>query len=180
MPKTSFIKYFNDHVSRVRVVLKRSSLLMKTLSFFMQLGSKLGITKIDSKTFMNDYTTTIGSTIYCNETTVDSEPNTLIVHELCHVLQFKNGCMPLHYIFSPKRRMYYESECVQAEILCYPGVERGVQWMERRVNQFKSYGIKENIIREELNKRITEVKENRAKDRPRKVWRTLYLWRITP
>lgn len=161
----SFLEYFNQHVISIKLVDKDDSWFMKTIAVLLAVGNFLRITNIRdnphterNESFMGGYGTTIGHTVYDNPGWAwDLAPNTHVVHELCHVVQ-ASILQGLRYVFSSRWRMFYESECVQAEILCFPG-RRSELWFERRVRQFVKYGIKEKIVRKNLTKRIEEIEQ---------------------
>lgn len=172
-----FIPYFNANVAEVKIVPKDSSAFMKALGGFLDIGVKLKLTNIDKQSFMDDYTTTIGKTIYSNELTIGSRPSTLAVHELCHILQFRSAKMPMEYVCCPKRRAYYESESMQAELLCFPVITPNQSWISRRVAQLKDYGCTEAVARKEILARVVEVKNNQPRLRPAEVMNALLAWK---
>ena len=174
----SFLHYFNRTVSKVRVVRKTSSSFMQALAGFMDIAVAFRASNINRERFLTEFTTTIGDTIYSNRILMDSEPTPIIVHELCHVLQFKKSSMPWEFLFRPSRRMFYESECVEAEILCFPNLRRGNEWFERHVEQFKDYGIKESIVRRELQARLDEIQRGEFLARPLRVSLAYSAWQV--
>lgn len=172
--KESFLRFFSHEVTKVKVAKKSTSSFMRAIAGFVPLGS--GISR-DS--FLQDYTTTIGDTIYSDTITMDSRPTRLIVHELVHVLQFKRSDFALTYLFRPDKRAYYETEAVQAEVLCFDLVNsiRG-SWFEDKVRLFVGYGCSEAIVRRELRRRLDEVERGEAKLRPRKVRDAFDEWHV--
>lgn len=160
----TFLEYAHQHLVPIKLVDKRKSWLMRVVNFFLTIGNALRITNIRDnphterdESFMGGYGTTIGHGIYYSPAWPwDMEPCSFMVHELTHAEQasFKQA---VRYVFSARWRMFYEGECVQAEILCFPG-RRSEIWFARRVAQFVKYGIKEKIVREELTKCIEELK----------------------
>ena len=177
MTNRSFLEYFRDEVVPIKLVDKRCSRFMKLIALLLTVGHALRIVGIDGKTFMKSYGTTIGKTIYDNPGWYwHLTPSTHICHELCHTVQF-SFLMALRYVFSTKWRMFYESECVQCELLCFPG-ERHELWMEARVDQFKKYGIKERIVRQELTKRLEELARAEPRASSARVADALTFWRV--
>ncbi len=159
----TFLKYFHENVVPIKLIDKDDSWFMKLIAGLLAIGNFFRITNIRDnphteydESFMGGYGTTIGRTIYDNPGwSWDLKPSSHVCHELCHAVQasFKMG---VRYVFSPRWRMFYESECVQCEILCFPG-RRSKTWYERRVSQFVKYGVPEKIVREELDKRLAEL-----------------------
>jgi len=175
MPE-SFIKYFSRSVAKVKVVPKEESWLMQAIGSLLAFLTKLKIVDFPKEKFMKDYTTTLWGIIYSGHMTEDDEPSSLSCHELTHRLQFLVWHMPIWYLLSKNFRMYYESESVQAEILCFPGRKRDEEWMMGRVVQFGGYGIPEHIVRAQINARMKEVEEGRPQDRPARVKAALTTW----
>lgn len=171
----SFLEYFNKNVTKIRLVDKKKSWFMRLISFFITLGNKLSICNIND--FITGYDTTIGRTIYAYPAwSWDQAPSSHILHELTHVAQF-NLIMAIRYIFSSKWRMYYESECVQAELLFDPKAAQSSNWMNRRVKQFKGYGCKEGDIRSAIHHRMREIQTNSVKKNPRVVFDAYLKWK---
>jgi len=171
----TFLKYFDKHVIHIKLVDKDDSWFMKLISFFLAIGNFLHITNIQN--FMGGYGTTIGHTLYDNPGwDWDAEPDTHKCHELCHAVQASIK-MSLRYLFRPEWRMFYESECAQCEILCFPDLVRGDIWFERRVRQFVAYGIKEKIVRRELTKRLDEIERGEPRSSAARVAHCLIAWR---
>jgi len=175
----NFIEYFSQHVTKVKVVPKEQSSFMKMLGGFLTLGKKLKLTNIDKQSFMNDYTTTIGHTIYSNDMTEDSDPSSLMTHEICHVLQFKVCGMSTAYLFSPKQRAFYESEAAQASLLCFPGTKTDDAWVERKVKWLMDYGCKETVARREILARLDELKRGEPLARPQVICQILIDWKAS-
>lgn len=157
----TFTEYFSKNVTPVQIRPKKDSTFMKFLGGCLSVVRVFGVNVPNKKEFMENYTTTIGDTIYSDNW--PEEPTELVVHELCHVLQFKEKYMRIRYMTSPFKRMVYESECVQTEILCFPDRSRGGAWMERRIRQFVGYGINEGIVRRLLRSRIEAVVERETR-----------------
>jgi hypothetical protein len=162
-----FLEYFNRNVAQIRLVDKKDSTLMKTINALLKASNALKITDINS--FMTGYGTTIGRTIYESPGWKWSdEPTPHVLHELTHVVQFSPR-MAMRYIFSPKWRMYYESECVQTEILLEPTRAHGPLWFEHKVSQFEKYGCDRQMIRSILRRRVIEVLDKQPLANPKKV-----------
>jgi hypothetical protein len=175
--KRSFLRYFHDEVIPIKLVDKRDSKFMQLIAFLLTIGKALRIVDIDGETFMKSYGTTIGKTIYDNPGwRWELAPNTYVCHELCHTVQF-SFLMALRYVFSTRWRMFYESECVQCELLCFPG-KRHASWMEIRVTQFRKYGIKEHIVRQELNKRLEEIARAEPRASAARVFDAYTFWKV--
>lgn len=172
----TFVKYFSRSVAKVRVVPKEESWLMRAIGSLLAFLTKLKIVDFPKAKFMNDYTTTLWGTIYSGHMTEDDPPSSLSCHELTHRLQFLVWYMPIMYLLSKEWRMYFESESVQAEILCFPDRKRDEEWMQGRVIQFGGYGIPEDIVRDHINTRMEEVEEDDPRDRPARVKAALTTW----
>ena len=164
----SFLEYFRDNVLKIRLVDKDDSWFMKLINVFLIIGNALKITNIKDdpetewdESFMGGYGTTIGHTIYDNPGwTWDKPASEHVFHELGHAVQSSIGMM-ISYVTSKEKRMYWESECVQCEMVFNPSRDRGESWMARRVKQFAGYGIPEEVCRRELTARLEEFQEGR-------------------
>ena len=175
-----FIIYFSKRISPVRVVNKKRSPVMHIISFFLTILTKLGVVKFSKKEFMEDYVTTIGRTIYGPDWSVDMEPNTTVLHELVHVLQFKRFWMEFQYLFSKKWRSYYESSADQVWMITHPE-KLNNNVIEKKAIQFTKYGIPYAMILEDLKKRRVEATLSNYQPEAKKVafcfieWRNLCL-----
>ena len=135
---------------------------MRFLGGCLGLLKALGANVPSKKEFMDLYTTTIGKTIYYGEGWPEGEEVTpLVVHELCHVLQFRSFWMPIKYLFSSIWRIHYESACVQAEVLCFPGTENRGSWFDDRVEQFTGYWIRSGLVAHALLSRLQGIDEGK-------------------
>lgn len=172
----SFIQYFNRCVTRVVVLPKTSSNFMLKLGDILNIASAFGITDINKAQFLSQYTTTIGDTIYSNILTVESAPSPLMIHELCHILQFLYKKMPIQYVVSRQSRAYYESEAIQATMLAFPETFNS-NYIDKRVLHLKAYGIPARVAELAIRDRIGEVERNKVPDRPRRVNDALRAWR---
>lgn len=180
----TFLEYFDKNVTKIKLIDKKRSPLMKTINGLITVGNKLGISDIadDPKTdhdesFMGGYGTTIGKKIYESPAwTWDKEPSTHVLHELTHVLQYST-IMALRYVFSSQWRMYYESECVQAEIMFAPEINRDERWMARQVLQFRGYGCNEGMIRRMILDRMEEVTKGEPREDPARVYGAYLKWK---
>jgi len=164
----SFLEYFRDNVLKIRLVDKDDSWFMKMINVFLLIGNALNITNIKDdpeteadESFMGGYGTTIGRTIYDNPGWEwHKSPSEHVFHEVGHAVQF-SVWMAITYVFSAERRMYWESECVQCEMVWNPDRKRDDKWMARRARQFAGYGIPEEVCRRELAARLEEFQEGR-------------------
>ena len=171
----TFLEYFNKNVKKIKLVDKKKSWFMRTINFFITIGNFLHLSNI--KDFLGSYGTTIGRTIYDSPGwSWNKEPSPYVLHELTHVVQF-NTLMALRYIFSPKWRMYYESECVQAEILLDPVTAQRDDWMDRRIRQFKGYGCKEEDIKKTIYHRTNEIRTHSVRNNPKIVFDAYLKWK---
>lgn len=155
----SFPLYFKTMVcSRIRIVPKSSSWLMKAINAFLWVSNKLGITNIQG--FMTEYATTIHYTVYWPEAGAGMSlpPTPRVLHEFTHALQwhYRRLRYDFGYLMNHQRRAFYESVCEQTVMLTSP--ERATQAsVVSRIPQFMNYGIPKSIVRQELNARLTEV-----------------------
>lgn len=193
----AFLRYFNENVMRIRLVDKDDSWFMKTIAFFLTITNALGITNIKDdpnthrdESFMGGYGTTIGISFFglfwiLRPTIYDNpgwnwkmSPTPHIVHELTHTIQPRGVWMAIRYLFSERWRMFYESEAVQAEMLCFPERVRDENWMRRRVAQFRGYGIKNEImIRQTLEQRLEEAESGSPRASANAVFNAYGSWR---
>jgi hypothetical protein len=181
----SFLRWFSQNVTKIKLVDKDDSWFMKAINFFITLGNLLHICSIKDdpntdrdESFMGGYGTTIGTTVYDNPGwNWDMKPTPHIVHELTHAVQSHGVWMALRYVFDVKWRMFYESEAVQAEILCFPDRSRDERWMARRVKQFQGYGVSdESLIRRTLQARLNEAAEGNPRASARVVFEAYTTW----
>jgi hypothetical protein len=171
-----FARWFDGNVSWVQIVPKASSSFMARLSVLVGAARRLGFGTVSAEQFMSGYTTTIGRVIYSDEITMDSAPSALLIHELCHVLQFQSRAMALEYVCSPRRRAYYESEAMQAAWLCFP-VEFSDEYVDRKVAHLRAYGVSDGVARTEIEARIDEVGRAAPQPRARRIALALEDWR---
>ena len=179
-----FLEYFSKKVLKIKLVDKDDSWFMKAINFFLIIGNWLNITNIKDdpetewdESFMGGYGTTIGHTIYDNPGwTWDRGASPHVVHELTHAVQYSLW-MAITYIFNKRKRMYWESECVQSEVLCFPDYPRGEPWIQRRVQQFQKYGVPPSVARAEIVKRLDEIRENKPTKSARIVWEAYEAWK---
>jgi hypothetical protein len=146
---------------------------MRLLGICLGVLRRFGMNVPTRRRFMERYTTTIGKTIYCSSKWPKEDTNELVVHELCHILQFTERWMALKYLFSKTSRMHYEAECVLAEILCFPNKRRGKQWWNNRIQQFVGYGIPEKTVRREF----TMLQNGRERKNAKRVYEAFTRWR---
>lgn len=174
----SFIKLFNQrHYAKVKIIPKQKSILMKLCNFCLTILNALGITSI--KWFMTAYVTTIGSRIYYPNATLQSiEVSPVLVHELTHVLEHKYYTLySLKYLLSARCRAYYESLCVQTELLCFPYRQKGFN-VDLESKRFIPYGIPQDLMQEQLHKRFVELDHKFSDDNiiPHGISITYNLW----
>jgi len=164
--KKPFIEYFSEKVTPIKVVQKETSILMRMIAWGLSVLTKMKIVDFSRDRFMNDYITTIGSTIYIGADRTMSQTTEL--HELCHALQFQRVWMELLYLVSKKWRSYFESSADQAWMIVWP--DRATdEYIERKVVSFVRYGIPRDMIREDLKKRRQEVKDHQLQPEAERV-----------
>lgn len=104
-----------------KLVYKKDSKFMKFIAFFLSL---FGI--LDKKKFMNDFTTTIGSTIYHSYKIGEGDEEQLwaqfrtLVHEIVHVRQcerFGFIKFSLSYLLSSNSRLKYEIQAYKSSFI---------------------------------------------------------------
>ena len=156
----SFRTYFNLHVRKVRIIVKSKSPLMKIIAGILWLSNKLGITNIQD--FMGNYATTIHDRIYWPSSDPYMDDSPRLFHELTHVLEwhYRGVKYDLEYIFSRSKRTYYETVCVQTNMLINPKLQSQA-YVASCTNQFANYGIPKSMVRKELNNRLIEAVEKR-------------------
>lgn len=180
-----FLVFFNRTTAKVRLVDKKKSWFMKLINFFITIGNALHICNIKDdptterdESFMGGYGTTIGHTIYDHPGWEwDREASPFVVHELTHVVQDYGLWMRWRYVFDPHWRMFYESEAVQAEILCFPDRVRNERWMKRRISQFRGYGINATTVLQALERRIEEAAEGNPRASAKVVHEAYLAWK---
>lgn len=155
-----FARYFNVNVCRVRIVRKEESKFMRFLAACLWLTDKLGITNIGD---FYGYVTTIGYTIYGPKGwDMDMPVNRTLLHELTHVTQHHIHGLKysLLYLLSSNKRAYYESVCVQTEMMhsltvCTPKA------IEYRAQKLVKYGCKYERALSELKTRAIELEHQK-------------------
>jgi hypothetical protein len=153
----SFLNYFSVMCKTIEIINKYDSSLMKLINFFLKIGNLLGLCSITD--FMMGYVTTIGNKIYSYPKWNWGEfASPCTVHELTHVILWSKA-YALKYIFSKKWRLYYESICIQTEMLCFPNLKTDTKEFERRADMLSYYGIPKINAIKELSKRIEEVQK---------------------
>jgi len=166
-----FLVHFSETVTPIKVRDKESSLLMQIIAWALSVLTKMKVVDFSKERFMNDYITTIGSTIYVGKDrgwSMDMEVTPVVLHELTHVLQFLRTWMELQYLISDKWRSYFESTADQAWMIVWPGRATD-EYLDRKVESFVFYGIPADMIREDLKERRTEVLESRPQPEARRV-----------
>jgi len=174
----TFTHFFNRTVAKVKVVEKSSSWLMKVIAWFLALLTKMKIIDFPVKKFMEEYTTTILSTIYSGHMTEDSEPNSLVVHEFTHVMQWHDGKIGfvLSYLFSPMKRAFYESEAHQAAMLLSKN-RWSDEHLENTAKKLTGYGCDYKISLDLLQVRREEVEKGEPRPLPLQVVLAVEHWR---
>jgi hypothetical protein len=147
-------------VYAVKIVPKSKSRLMRIINGILWLSNKLGITNI--RGFMTEYATTIHRTVYWpdDQAGMHMEPNDRMLHEFAHTLLWKYRGLryDLGFIFVPRLRALFETICVQTNMLL--DARKATQaYIVGRIEQFVNYGISKEIVRKELNARLTEINE---------------------
>lgn len=174
----TFVEFVDKNITPVKLKEKRSSLFMRFLGSCLNLLQFLGWNVPSKRRFMDHYTTTVRKTIYYSGGWPGGEKVTpLVVHELCHVLQFRSALMPLRYLFSQKWRIYYEATCVQAEVLCFPEVNRGASWFDNKVCQFTDYGIQEKIVYSGLLSVLRGIQDHKINPEAKEIFRAYNLYK---
>lgn len=179
---SSFPEYVNEHLVPIKIVPKRSSDFMVSLGRLLDWATKLGMTNITKEQFLTQYTTTIGDTIYSDELTMQSAPSPLLIHEINHRLQFLNRRMPFEYVIYRESRAYYESESIQAAMVCFPDLPRHELTLEnaaRQAEHLVRYGIPLQMAVAAVYDRILEIKRDKIPVRPRWMRDALNEWRLT-
>lgn len=130
---------------KIKLAVKNKSNFMKAAGLIQALFSG-----IPYKEFMNSYTSTIGSTIYGDAEWIrriksgkyDCDDGALLVHEVQHVLQFRNGSWK-KYVRSGGRALL-EAEAIAAANQFRVGVGDEVHIKDRFdvINQLRLYGCK--------------------------------------
>lgn len=104
-----------------KLVYKKNSSFMKFIAFFLSL---FGI--LDKKKFMEDFTTTIGSTVYHNYKIGEGNQDELwsqfktLIHEIIHVQQSKHfGFLKfsLSYLLSSNSRTQFETQAYKSSFI---------------------------------------------------------------
>lgn len=158
-----FLVHFSETVTPVKIVIKENSALMRLIAWALSILTKMKIVDFSKERFMNDYITTIGSTIYAGKDrgwSMDMEVTTTVLHELVHVLQFLRVWMELQYLVSKKWRSYYESSADQGWMLIWPNRATD-SYIETKVRSFVRYGIEAHRIRNDLIRRRAEVHDGK-------------------
>lgn len=164
---TNFLEYFEERTGIIiKYVDRHTSVFMrfchygiKVLSFILRLLNRRELAKGD---FLENYVTTIGRTIYAHPiwNSKTTPPSRVVVHELTHILQYQRYGWKycLGYLFSKRKRLYYESEAFQTECLCFPGLLENENIFTQRVKALSAYGINPYRSRLELEARRQEIK----------------------
>lgn len=169
-----FLPYFNEHVTKIKLVEKPKSWFMKLINFGLSITNWLKVT--DIKNFLTSYGTTIGNVIYDSpKWPWDKKPSPHMVHELTHVIQWGAGYM-LSYLFSPMKRAFYESVCIQSEWLIFPetGTERNVMV---RADRLIGYGIEYAAATRMLEDRLEEVREGFPQEESKRMKEAYEAWK---
>lgn len=176
----SFLRYFSSEVTAIQLVDKRESFLMRAANVGLNITNQLGWS--DIKNFMTGYGTTIGRTIYeCPSWPWTRLPEPHVVHELTHVVEWINNGLryPASYLLSAHARCYWESVCIQAEMLCYPDICRTDKYVGSRIVMLEGYGIKESLASTALEERLKEVAENKPRIEAKTVFDLYSAWTLS-
>lgn len=153
----NFLAFFNATVCRVKIIEKKKSPLMWIIAGILWLSNLFRITHTDP--FLSSYITTLHNRIYWpGPLNNAAQPSTGLLHELTHVMEWKLRGLryDFEYIFNTSKRAYYESVCVQTEMLLDPKRQNHAH-VSSRIPQFVKYGIPSYIIHNELAKRLAEI-----------------------
>lgn len=160
MSTMPFPRYFDKYVTSVKIVQKSKSWFMRLLASCLWVLNQLKVTAI--KDFMGGYITTIGNTIYgSGNWSMSMTTTTTLMHELTHVCEGKlDPLYSVKYLFSANRRAFYESVCIQTEML-YDRDLRSANYATKRARFLVAYGVPFKTALEECIKRLDEVKTGR-------------------
>lgn len=173
MASPTFLEYFNNTVHPIKLIDKKQSSFMRFLGWCLSVTNALRLSDIED--FLGAWCTTISNKIYDHPGWPWAKlASPLVVHELCHVLLW-GFWYAVTYVLSKKKRLLYESTCIQAEMLCFPHT-RTEESINRDVSRLKGYGIPEKLSRTALTQRLVEVLEGRPQPAARQVWRAYDSW----
>lgn len=173
----TFTQYFSRTVTKVRVVSKHDSWLMKAVASILVFLTKLKVVDFPRDKFMNDYTTTIGRTVYSGHMTDESKPNSLVRHEFCHALQWAVHRLgfSLSFLLSKKKRAYWESQACQTSMLM--DISRWTEGrMTQQATQLVGYGCDYQQALNELRERKAEVERDEPTELAKRVHVAAVLW----
>ena len=172
----SFLSFFDQNVMRVRVVQKTDSLLMKILACCFWVLNKVRITHIDD--FMNRYITTIGHTIYATPGwSMDMNVTSTVIHELTHIAEYQlYPWYSTKYLLFAKDRAFYETTCMQAEIMFNPE-NNNLKFIADRAKNLVGYDIPFELSIEEGLCRLNEISANEPQLPARRVINALQDWK---
>lgn len=141
-----FWKYMNSFY-KTSTVDKNNSTMMSTIGTFL---NTMGV--LNKTSFMNKFTTTIGTTIYTPFTIGDTNNKNwslldqiiVCVHEHMHVLQYKKDgsfTFPYKYLATTKGRTEYEAEAYTCSLEMFWLVYQAMPSTDIYVNSMKSYNV---------------------------------------
>jgi len=163
----TFLNHFCSEMHKVVFKDKATAPLMKLVALLIAVGNRLKI--CDIRNFITDYVTTIGNRIYAHPRwNYATEPSPLVLHELTHVV-FWSTTYALRYLLSKKWRLYYESVCIQTEMMCFTRC-RSNAYIKIKARMLEGYGIRYSDAVNELAKRLHEVETNRHHPEAAKVY----------
>jgi hypothetical protein len=174
----SFTQYFSENVKKIKVIKKENSLLMKLIAFFLNLLTVIKIIDFPKKKFMTSYDTTLWSRIYVSG---DFEQTSLNhrLHELSHVIQFREFWMPIKYFFSRRWRARYEAQASQAYMALCPE-KINDQFIQGQAMLLTSYGIPLDIATQELQTAKEEAISKYTSNEAMKVFLAFCRWKNSP
>lgn len=170
----SFLQYFHKNVTKIKLVEKKKSSFMRFLNFCLTITNTLKITNIVD--FLGAYGTTIGHTVY--ESPVwkwEREPLPHMVHELTHVLEWSLW-YALEFLFSSRRRAYYESVCIQSEWMIFPQHMTAYN-IENRARKLVGYGIDHHTALRILRERANEINNGNPRKESRRMKEVYEAWK---
>jgi len=152
-PTPQQVKGFWDHMSAWYGSKVKSKASATEMQLIAQALGIMGI--VDEDSFMNDFTTTIGKTIYAPfEVGVPSDGHTLWsqieigAHEHQHVIQVRDIGVKfaVRYLTDPTWRSVYEGEAYRVSMSLHFWRYGEVPSVEGYVHSMKSYGVSEENL----------------------------------
>ena len=151
---------------------------MRFIAWWLALFTRLGIVDFPREKFLEEFTTTIGGTIYSPTMTEESKVHPLVVHELTHVVQFmREGLwLSIAYLFSKRRRGYYESTAAATEMLMFERL-RIETVLDSKARVFTAYGLDWEEILNELELRRREIERGEPQPDSKTVYEAYLNWK---